>query len=52
MSQGILRVIGMGTVFALVAVFFALMDTMGQLDVRTPEPRGHGAGTRPVEGYS
>ena len=33
MSQGILRVIGMGTVFALVAVFFALMDTMGQLDV-------------------
>lgn len=32
MSQGILRLIGMGTVFALVAVFFALMDTMGQLD--------------------
>mgnify|MGYP001661489579 FL=1 len=33
MSQGILRLIGMGTVFALVTVFFALMDTMGQLDV-------------------
>ncbi len=32
MSQGILRLIGMGTVFALVVVFFALMDTMGQLD--------------------
>ena len=32
MSQGILRLIGMGTVFALVTIFFALMVTMDLLD--------------------
>ena len=32
MSQGILRLIGMGTIFALVTIFFALMVTMDLLD--------------------